>query len=114
MASLFGAAGKDPAPIPNVVYDHVWVGPNGPGQFVTSDQCMSCHDGQGKPFGPNMYILPTDKDNGVNLSPYGEWNWSMGHNAPRMTIKPRIKFHERLPQPEEMVKQEEMEDAIPL
>ncbi len=41
----------------------------------------------------------------------GEWNWAMGHNAPRMTIKPRAEFHERLPAPPIIVKQEEGEDG---
>lgn len=62
--------------IPSVSYDHVYSGVGGPEQFLTSDQCMSCHDGQGLPFGPNMYIPSADGKN-VNLSPYGEWNWSM-------------------------------------
>ncbi len=62
--------------IPSVAYDHVFAGAAGPEQFLTSDQCLSCHDGQGLPFGPNMYIPSSDGRN-VNLSPYGEWNWSM-------------------------------------
>ena len=62
--------------IPSVAYDHVFAGPAGPEQFLTSDQCLSCHDGQGLPFGPNMYI-PSPNGKNVNLSPYGEWNWSM-------------------------------------
>jgi hypothetical protein len=62
--------------LPPVTYDHVISGPGGPGQFLTSDQCLSCHDGQGLPFGPNMYIPMADGKN-INLSPYGEWNWSM-------------------------------------
>ena len=39
-----------------------------------------------------------------------EWNWSMGYNAPRMTIKARAEFHERPPQPK-VVKQEEDADG---
>lgn len=62
--------------LPSVGYDHVFVGAAGPEQFHTSDQCLSCHDGQGPPFGPNMFIPSADGRN-VNLSPYGEWNWSM-------------------------------------
>jgi hypothetical protein len=26
-----------------------------------------------------------------------EWNWTMGLNAPRMSIKPRVDFHEKVP-----------------
>ena len=44
--------------IPPVTYDHVVAGPAGPEQFATSDQCLSCHDGQGAPFGPNMLYRP--------------------------------------------------------
>ncbi len=62
--------------IPPLTYDHVIVGAEGPQQFVTSDQCLSCHDGQPMNLGPNMFI-PTTGSNGINLSPYGEWNWSM-------------------------------------
>jgi hypothetical protein len=43
----------------------------------------------------------------------GEWNWAMGQNAPRMTIKPRTEFHERLPRPQ-VIKREDAEDAIRL
>ena len=37
----------------------------------------------------------------------GEWNWAMGQNAPRMTIKPRIEFHEKVASPPPVVKSEE-------
>lgn len=40
-------------------------------QFLSSDQCLSCHSGDTSPFGPNMV-----KD-GVDISPWGEWRWSM-------------------------------------
>lgn len=40
-------------------------------QFMTSDQCLSCHSGDNSPFGPNLI-----KDN-VDVSPHGEWKWSM-------------------------------------
>ena len=69
--------------LPPVTLDHVVAPatpPESPEFFLTSDQCMSCHDGQGEPFGPNMFI-PADETHStfgaVNLSPYGEWNWSM-------------------------------------
>lgn len=66
--------------LPPVTLDHVVAPstpPTGPEHFLTSDQCMSCHDGQGIPFGPNMFIPADDAHEGVNLSPFGEWNWSM-------------------------------------
>lgn len=40
-------------------------------QFTSSSQCMSCHSGDTSPFGPNMVLNDTD------LSPHGEWRWSM-------------------------------------
>ena len=65
-------------PFPPVTYDHVLSGPRGPAQFMTSDQCLPCHSGQpGPPFGPNMFIPGDGKRPDVNLSPYGEWSWSM-------------------------------------
>ncbi len=75
--SIAPVAPEDVIAIPPVTYDHVIAGPDGPGQFLTSDQCLSCHDGQALPFGPNM-IIPANEDHElINLSPYGEWNWSM-------------------------------------
>ncbi len=79
------------ASIPPVTYDHVVAGPDGPEQFITSDQCLSCHSGQDLPFGPNMIIPATDDQELVNLSPYGEWNWSMMGLAGRDPI-----FHAQL------------------
>ena len=66
--------------LPPLTFDHVVAPaspPEGSEHFLTSDQCMSCHDGQGPPFGPNMYLPPDDTHAGINLSPFGEWNWSM-------------------------------------
>lgn len=66
--------------LPPVTLDHVVAPaapPTTPEHFLTSDQCMSCHDGQGLPFGPNMFIPADATHQAVNLSPYGEWNWSM-------------------------------------
>ena len=40
-------------------------------EFLTSDQCLSCHSGDTSPFGPNMV------QDGVDISPWGEWRWSM-------------------------------------
>ena len=40
-------------------------------QFFSSDQCLSCHSGDNSHFGPNMI-----KDD-VDISPMGEWRWSM-------------------------------------
>lgn len=40
-------------------------------QFLTSDQCMGCHAGDNSPFGPNLFTQNND------VSPWGEWRWSM-------------------------------------
>jgi len=50
----------------------------GPRQFVTSDQCQSCHDATGTLAGetPNM-IYGADTPVPANLSQYGEWRYSM-------------------------------------
>lgn len=57
------------AHLPPVTQDRVVA--NAHRDFVTSDQCMSCHSGDTSPFGPNMV-----KDE-VDISPWGEWQWSM-------------------------------------
>ena len=49
-------------------------------EFVTSNQCMSCHAGLMLPYGPTMFV-PSGEDKsygaaGTDISPYGEWRWS--------------------------------------
>jgi hypothetical protein len=61
-------------------YDNVPSPGIGPGQFISSSQCMSCHAGLTGPFGPTMF-LPSPSAapgtvSGANVSPYGEWRWS--------------------------------------
>lgn len=71
-------ARDDVQEIPPVTLDHVVAAADGPGQFLTSDNCLSCHDGQNTPLGHNMTLVPEGPDGDVvNLSPYGEWRWSM-------------------------------------
>jgi len=59
--------------IPPVTASHVLARPDN--DFMTSDQCQSCHSGQNPMFGPNydanMFI------EGIDVSPFGEWRWSM-------------------------------------
>ena len=43
---------------PSETYDHVITPGSGPGQFVSSSYCMSCHDGLTGPFGPVMFLPP--------------------------------------------------------
>ncbi|MFP5264106.1 MAG: cytochrome P460 family protein [Blastocatellia bacterium] len=62
--------------MPAETYDHVFAGPGGAQEFVTSDQCMMCHSGNawlGEKF---LMILEPKSPNPVNVSPYGEWRWS--------------------------------------
>ncbi len=61
---------------PAETYDHVFSGKDGPGQFLTSDQCIGCHDATySNSATPNM-MLETKTGELVNLSPYGEWRAS--------------------------------------
>lgn len=55
--------------LPPVSNDHVVAKAHR--DFMTSDQCMSCHSGDNTNFGPNMVADQTD------ISPWGEWSWSM-------------------------------------
>jgi hypothetical protein len=83
-ARVFGGfAPADPARVavlPPVTHDHV-APRRGPGpEFLTSDQCMSCHAGLTAPFGPSMFV-PFGKSaeygaDGWDVSPHGEWRWS--------------------------------------
>ena len=64
---------------PSETYDHVITPGSGPGQFVSSSYCMSCHGGLTGPFGPVMFLPPgpaATGPSGANVSPYGEWRWS--------------------------------------
>jgi hypothetical protein len=62
-------------------FDHVWspsAHNGGPQEFLTSDQCASCHDATGTlaDLVPNMIYSGADNVP-VNLSQYGEWRYSM-------------------------------------
>jgi hypothetical protein len=55
----------------------------GPSLFVTSNQCASCHDATDNSPGithmlyPDATALPPVDKESVNLSPFGEWSYSM-------------------------------------
>jgi hypothetical protein len=77
-----------PRPLPFRSYDHVVQGPRPSGhkQFLTSDQCQGCHDATANNSAvPNMISIrpahsvknASDNDEWINLSPYGEWRYSM-------------------------------------
>jgi hypothetical protein len=78
---------------PGESWDHVVSRgrPHGPEQFITSDQCIACHDATQNMAAPPNMIYPasggdrfgaqfpnyTAHDATYNLSPYGEWRASM-------------------------------------
>lgn len=66
--------------IPPITHDWVPQDTAGSREFLTSNQCMSCHAGLMKPFGPTMFVPTGDDanygDSGWNISPYGEWRWT--------------------------------------
>lgn len=71
--------------IPGVTHDRRVQGGGETHQFVTSDQCLGCHDGDASPFGVtkatpqgNMIVADAHGEKGLkNVSPYGEWRFSM-------------------------------------
>lgn len=68
---------------PGETWDHVVSGaqPQGAEQFITSDQCIGCHDATQNFSAPPNMIYPASGGNGnqplANVSPYGEWRASM-------------------------------------
>lgn len=66
--------------IPPITHDWVVQNADASQEFLTSNQCMSCHAGLMKPFGPTMFVPTGDAaeygDPGWNVSPYGEWRWT--------------------------------------
>ena len=69
-----------------------WAHGDSSSQWVTSDQCMGCHSGDNTPYGPNMYVKkPFLGDSGVDISPWGEWRYSLMGLAGRDPI-----FHAQL------------------
>lgn len=66
--------------LPPVTCDTVPAGRGRSPEFVSSDQCMSCHAGLAAPFGPSLFV-PFGKsadygDPGWDVSPHGEWRWT--------------------------------------
>jgi hypothetical protein len=66
--------------LPAETYDHLLATAKGPAQFLTSDQCIGCHDSTfSNASTPNMVFKeqPTIASAPlINLSPYGEWRAS--------------------------------------
>jgi len=68
------------AKMPSETYDNTWVeagGPTATSEFVTSDQCLGCHDAGGT--GLQFDMTEPNPHNGsqlLNLSPYATWRSS--------------------------------------
>jgi hypothetical protein len=56
-------------------YDRIVSSMKGPGEFLSSDQCLGCHAAVSGNQ-PTMFIQTAAGANGINVSPYGEWRWS--------------------------------------
>lgn len=62
--------------LPAETFDHKVSTAHGPGQFLTSDQCMGCHDATvSNSQAPNM-VFTNKQGEEVNLSPYATWRTS--------------------------------------
>lgn len=63
--------------LPAETFDHHPSAANGPGLFITSDQCIGCHDATVSNSGvPHMLIRDPQTGQNVNVSPYAEWRAS--------------------------------------
>lgn len=65
--------------MPSETYDNVWVradGPTAADTFITSDQCIGCHDAGGTGLQFDMTAPNPHGDNLLNLSPYATWRTS--------------------------------------
>lgn len=78
-----GGALGEPTPLPFSSFDHVPQGPRPDGHksFVTASNCSACHDAtQLYSAQPNMALAAKNadgKESLVNVSPHGEWRYSM-------------------------------------
>lgn len=67
------------APMASQTYDNVWVGPGLPDdhdQYVTSDQCLGCHDAGSTGLHFDMTSFDPASGQLWNLSPYATWRTS--------------------------------------
>ncbi|MEO8671682.1 MAG: hypothetical protein ABI411_10245 [Tahibacter sp.] len=63
--------------LPAETFDHRLASAQGPAQFLTSDQCIGCHDATvSNDATPNMLIKDPDNGAAINVSMYGEWRAS--------------------------------------
>lgn len=83
-AALRAVPGKAPtwdtvSRLPSETYDNVWVRAGGPqvaSQFLTSDQCLGCHDAGSTGLQFDMTAPNPHGSNLLNLSPYATWRTS--------------------------------------
>jgi hypothetical protein len=82
-AAYFGDLGiKDfsqawPLRFPAETFDHHLAGHEKLDQYLTSDQCINCHDATyANSAEANMLIDKANSDQKINVSPYGEWRVS--------------------------------------
>jgi cytochrome c551/c552 len=69
----------DVSKMPSETYDNTWVGAGGPDAsdtFLTSSQCIGCHDAGSTGLQFDMTTPNPSGDNLINLSPYGTWRTS--------------------------------------
>jgi hypothetical protein len=65
--------------LPSQTYDHVWMpaeGPSARSQFLTSDQCVGCHDAGSTGLQFDMTAPAPQQQALLNLSPYATWRSS--------------------------------------
>lgn len=66
-----------PLRLPAETYDHQLSHKDDLGQYLTSDQCINCHDATySNSAEANMLIDKANSDQKINVSPYGEWRVS--------------------------------------
>ena len=71
-----GDAEAKPVPFASQTYDNVWIpggGPTAGSMFVTSDQCIGCHDAGSTGLQFDMTAPDPRGATLLNLSPYGSW-----------------------------------------
>jgi hypothetical protein len=97
--------------LPGETWDHVMAMKDGPPQFVTSDQCIGCHDATSNiaAYPANMiYPVSGSPSPAYNVSPYGEWRASLmglsgrdpvffSQIASELTIHPNAKLPTTIP-----------------
>jgi hypothetical protein len=76
--NTIGAVPREKLALPSETYDTVWMPAGAPkpsSQFLTSDQCIGCHDARGTGLQYDM-TEPTPGDKLINMSPYATWRSS--------------------------------------